>query len=217
MPPKDSGRVLIAGAGAQRLEVRAPSAAIIERGVIPKRECGFGSNLAKQMLESLLGNPHTVFYDPNPNQPGDYRYMRVRSQNADWWQELGEQGLSQKKLRRALMSLSECGPLNLKRQEDRWLAEAVEKARRRGWYATFDGHPSPIGIEPEPPVKRRHFRPGTPHRIYLALPEDDYHRVLARAAALHQSPNLFLGHVIHDRLETDEWAEQHRGEDDAPF
>lgn len=162
------------------------------------RDCGFEAALAKQMLDSLMGNPHTVFY--KESRSGDYVYQRVRSQNADWWQEFDG---DRKKLRAAIERQAACEPLNPRRKEDRWLAEETERARREGWFATFHGKPSPIGIEPVGPApKLERARFGKPPiRVYLALPELEVERMKMRAAALHQTPNLWLNHVVVDKLD----------------
>lgn len=202
-----------------RRELRAPNAAapLCETG-----DCGFAAALAEQMWQSLLGNPHTVFVADGSNEntgARGYRYLRVRSQNADWFQEFDG---DRKKLRRAIDAQRRGEALNLRQKEARWLAEQTARARTVGWSATFDGKAGPFGIEPEPPLKRAVFD-AKPVRVYLALPEQVYGRMKLHVTAVHMSPNLWLNRVVEDKLEAidDARAEElerlARGEEPPPF
>ena len=172
---------------------------------------GFPQALVRVMQESLMGNPQTIFVPEKGGPvPGGYRYMRARSSNADWWQDAilakkkGGIGLDSDELRRAMQAIETCEPLNQKRREHRWLVEFIRDARRRGWCAAFDGKDSPLCVDPEPPMKRAKLGPGA-RRVFLALPEPDYARLLLDARALHESPNLFISGILRDRwVEADE-------------
>lgn len=162
---------------------------------------GFPQTLVRVMEESLMGDPHTIFVQEKGGPiPGGYKYIRAKSQNADWWQEL-PQTLDRPELRRAMERVLTCEPLNKKRREHRWLVEFVKDARKRGWCATFHGKESPLCVDPEPPMKRAKLAPGG-RRVWMALPEPEYARLLLDSRAIHESPNLFVTGILHDR-----WAQ----------
>lgn len=166
------------------------------------------------MLDSLMGNPHAVFFKEGHGK--GYRYARVRSQNADWFQEFtGDKA----KLRQAIVRQAAGRPLNPRRAEDRWLAEQTDVARLDGWHATFGGKESPIGIEPAEAspatmkLLRAHFA-RAPVRVYLAMPEQDVGRLRMRAAALHETPNLWMNHVLPEHLDRSDAAD---ADESVPF
>ena len=162
---------------------------------------GFPQTLVRVMNESLLGDPHTVFVEDKTagakSGARGFRYFRARSSNADWWQSLPT-SFDREELRRAMGRVETCEPLSQKRREHRWLVEFIRDARKRGWCAAFNGKDSPLCVSPEPPMKRaklgKDFR-----RVWLALPELDYTRLLLDARALHESPNLFVSGVLRER------------------
>lgn len=167
------------------------------------------------MHESLMGDPHTIFIPSKHSS--DFKFIRAPSQNADWWQDAilprkkGGIGLGSDELREAMNRVATCQPLNMKQREARWLVEFVKDARRRGWCASFNGKDSPLCVDPDPPMKRAKLGPGA-HRVFLALPESDYARLLMDSRAIHESPNLFLSGILRDR-----WVEQDERPADTGF
>lgn len=176
---------------------------------------GFPQTLVGVMNESLMGDPHTVFVETpgaHKGSTGRYSYLKARSQNADWWQDAildkkkGGVGLDSGNLTEAMRRVLICEPLNLKQREARWLVAFVKDARKRGWCASFDGKTSPLCVAPEPPMKRAKLGRGA-RRVWMALPEPEYVRLLLDSRAIHESPNLFITGVLRDRwVEADERA-----------
>ena len=159
------------------------------------------------MTDSLLGNPTTIFVPDGSNEntgARGFRYFRAKSSNADWWQEAikskkqGGLGLDSHELRRAMTRVETCEPLLESRREHRWLRAFVKDARKNGWCAAFDGKVSPLCVEPEPPMRRAKLGKGF-RRVWLALREPDYRRLLLDARALHESPNLFVQGILRER------------------
>lgn len=213
---------------ARRTSARNTAPAVAGNAAAPACEpgeghdCGFPAALAEQMWQSLLGNPHTVFVEDGSNEntgARGYRYTRVRSQNADWFQEFDG---DKKKLRQAIDRQRRGLPLNRRQKEHRWLAEQTDRARKVGWFSTFGGKDGPMGIEPEPPLSRATFD-AKPIRVYLALPELVVSRMKMRAAALHWTPNLWLNRIIVGKLDAldesdaEEAARIEAGEEPLPF
>lgn len=168
--------------------------------------CGYEKLLATVMRDSLMGNPQTVFREAIESRASNvlgYEYFRTRSVNADWVREVPG---SRVELHHALDLLAACKPLNLRRREHRWLASFVRHASRHGWCATFDGRSSPLCVEPRPRRRRARLGKGA-LRVYLALPEHEYRRLLLRAEMLHQSPNLWMNEAVADRLHAEEERE----------
>lgn len=168
---------------------------------------GFPQTLVRVMTDSLLGNPTTIFVPDGSNEntgARGFRYFRAKSSNADWWQEAikskkqGGLGLDSHELRRAMTRVETCEPLLESRREHRWLRAFVKDARKNGWCAAFDGKVSPLCVEPEPPMRRAKLGKGF-RRVWLALREKDYMRLLLDARALHESPNLFVQGILRER------------------
>lgn len=158
---------------------------------------GFPQTLVRVMQESLQGDPQTIFVKDGGDLPGGYSYMRARSSNADWWQGLPT-SFDRRELRRAMQRVETCQPLSQKRREHRWLVEFVKDARRHGWCAAFSGKESPLCVSPEPPMRRAKLGPGH-RRVWLALAEPDYARLLLDTRAIHESPNLFVTGILRER------------------
>lgn len=161
---------------------------------------GFPQTLVRVMEESLQGDPQTIFVEDGSNEntgARGFRYFKARSSNADWWQELPEK-LDRKELRWAMQRVATCQPLRENKLEHRWLVEFIRDARRRGWCAAFDGKSSPLCVSPEPPMRRAKLGPGH-RRVWLALSEPDYTRLLLDSRALHESPNLFVSGILRER------------------
>jgi hypothetical protein len=62
-------------------------------------------------------------------------------------------------------------------------------------------------------MKRAKLGPGA-RRVWLALPELEYARLLLDARALHESPNLFVSGILRERWYADDEREAIRSEDD---
>ena len=171
------------------------------RDPIPSALCrGYPQAVVRVMEESLQGDPQTIFVEDGSNEntgARGFKYFRARSSNADWWQGLPDK-LDRKELRYAMGRVSKCEPLNFKRIEHRWLKAFVEDARVHGWCAAFDGKASPLCVDPEPPMKRAKLGPGY-RRVWLALAQADYARLIFDARAVHESPNLFVTGILRDR------------------
>jgi hypothetical protein len=168
------------------------------------QECpGFRQSLARQMRDSLLGNPVTVFTEDKEGGATVYKYRRAKSSNADWWQDLPP-SLDRKELRRAIDLMEQAKPLRMKRREHRWLDTFARTAAKQGWCATFKGTESPLCVSPEEPMKRG--RGKKTQRVYLTLPDAEYRRVLLQACALHETPNAFMQELVPRALDADEVA-----------
>lgn len=177
------------------------------------QQADFAATLARIMSESLHGGPVTVFYEDGHGGP--WVYKRAPSSNPDWFQQFdGDRA----KLRVALAKQSDGRPLNLRRKEDRWLAEVTKRARREGWCASYHGKESPVCVDPEPPLQRAEIAPPR-RRVYLVMPEDAAARIAQRASALHETPNRYLNEVLSDHLERVESAAELEASDEweVPF
>lgn len=207
---------------------------------VPAALCrGFPQTLVRVMQESLMGNPLTIFVPDGSNEntgARGFRYFKAASMNADWWQHAilakkeGGVGLDGPELQWAMQRVQTCDPLIDSRREHRWLRAFIQDARKNGWCAAWDGKESPLCVSPEPPMKRAKLGPGS-RRVWLALAEPDYARLLLDARLLHESPNLFVHGILKDRwYDVDEragmQAEEHSGMparptraalDDIPF
>ena len=184
---------------------------------VPASLCrGFPQTLVKVMEESLLGDPLTIFVPDGSNEntgARGYRYFTAKSSNADWWQSLPEKGFDRKELRYAMQRVATCQPLRENKVEHRWLVAFIKDARKRGWCASFDGRESPLCVSPEPPMRRAKLAPGY-RRVWLALAEPDYVRLLLDSRALHESPNLFVQGILQERWYTAD--ERAAIQDDSP-
>ena len=175
---------------------------------IPPGLCrGFPQTLVGVMQDSLMGNPMTIFVPDGSNEntgARGFRYFKAASMNADWWQDAtlakkeGGVGLDGPELQWAMQRVQTCQPLIESRREHRWLRAFIKDARKRGWCAAFDGKDSPLCVSPEPPMKRAKLGPGF-RRVWIALPERDYTRLLLDARAMHESPNLFVSGILKER------------------
>lgn len=198
---------------------RERDAKAIEKGrafKVPPGLCrGFAQTLVRVMEESLLGDPMTIFVPDGSNEntgARGFRYFKAASSNADWWQELPDK-LDRKEIRYAMSRVLKCEPLIEKRIEHRWLVAFIKDARKNGWCASFDGRASPLCVSPEPPMKRAKLKDGH-RRVWLALNEPDYVRLLLDSRAVHESPNLFVTGILQERwADVDERAAI-QGEDD---
>lgn len=190
----------------------------------------YAQAFGQQMLDSLAGNPTTVFVESGEKGKGSGRwsYSRTPSLNADWFQRFDG---DRKKVRKAIVRLSKGKAPNLKQKEGRWLMTALERARKDGWAATIHDKPWVGEIPPEHEWKalvskrldlssaergrlctntkglcRAQFSPRKAHRVYLALPESEYSQLKAKAAAVHATPNRYLAHVLASWHEIDAQA-----------
>lgn len=198
----------------------------------------YAKAFATQMLESLAGNPVTVFVE-TPGQhkgsTGRYAYSQTPSLNADWFREID--GDDAKKIKKTLAAIAGGTPLVVQKNgtpswiETRSILKELAKAREHGFSATVHGRPWIGEIPPEHEWKalmskrldipvvargrlctdtkglcRATFTPKKPHRVYLALPEEEYRKLRAKAREVHASPNRYLAHVIAAFHEIDEQA-----------
>ena len=168
---------------------------------IPASLCrGFPQTLVKVMEDSLQGDPLTIFVPDGSNEntgARGFRYFTAKSTNADWGQDLPEK-IDRKELRYAMQRVATCQPLRENKIEHRWLVAFIKHAREHGWCASFDGRESPLCVAPEPPMRRAKLGPKH-KRVWLALPELDYVRLLLDSRALHESPNLFVQGILRER------------------
>lgn len=119
----------------------------------------YAKAFAEQLLESLAGNPVTVFAE-TPGQhkgsTGRYGYSQTPTLNADWFRDIGGSGkLHTPKIRKTLAALAGKGAWPVDRKGDpKWIEtrdilKELDRAREKGFSATVHGRPWIGEIPPE--------------------------------------------------------------------
>lgn len=119
----------------------------------------YAKAFAEQLIESLAGNPVTVFAE-TPGQhkgsTGRYGYSKTSTLNADWFREIGGGGADHtKKIRKTLKAIAEGKDFPVDKKgvpkwiETRDILAELAKARERGFSATVHGRPWIGEIPPE--------------------------------------------------------------------
>lgn len=119
----------------------------------------YAKAFAGQMLESLGGNPVTVFVETKGKHKGStgrYGFSRTSTLNADWFREIGGSGEDHSvKIKKTLVAIADGKPLVVDKKgvpkwiETRDLLAELTRARQYGFSATVHGKPWIGEIPPE--------------------------------------------------------------------